>query len=156
MKRACALTGHRELPQKFDKNQLYDRLEELIKKGYDTFFCGMAEGFDLIALECLRDLKEKYHIYIEACVPYEGQELHFAPAERKKYRELLLWCDRKTVLFPGYRNGCFLVRNRYMVDCADTVLAYCVKTSGGTAYTVNYAREKGKEVEYLSSCPDGV
>ena len=155
MKRACALTGHRELPKDFDTNALYDRLEEFIKDGYDTFFCGMAEGFDLKALECLRDLKGKYHIYIEACVPYEGQELHFPLREKEKYRELIEWCDRKTVLFPSYRNGCFLVRNRYMVDCADTVLAYCVKTSGGTAYTVNYAKEKGKKVEFLSSRTDG-
>lgn len=149
MRRACALTGHRKILPDFDKNGLYDRLEELIKEGCDTFFCGMAEGFDLIALECLKDLKSKYHIYIEACIPYEGQELHFPPAERKKYRELLLWCDRRTVLFPSYRNGCFLIRNRYMVDCADFLLAYCKKTSGGSAYTVNYAKDQGKEVEFL-------
>ena len=150
MIRACALTGHREVLHDFNKNELYDKLEELIKQGCDTFFCGMAEGFDLIALECLKDLKSKYHIYIEACIPYEGQELHFPPAERKKYRELLLWCDRKTVMFPGYRNGCFLIRNRYMVECADVLLAYCKKSSGGSAYTVKYAREQGKEVYFLS------
>lgn len=150
MRRACALTGHREIMPDFDKNRLYDTLEEIIKKGCDTFFCGMAEGFDLIALECLKDLKSKYHIYIEACIPYEGQELHFQPVERKKYRELLLWCDKRTVMFPSYRKGCFLVRNRYMVDCADFLLAYCKKESGGTAYTVNYAKEQGKEVEFLT------
>ncbi|MDE7158688.1 MAG: DUF1273 domain-containing protein [Clostridiales bacterium] len=151
MRRACALTGHRELPPDFNTNALYDCLEEIIKAGCDTFFCGMAEGFDLKALECLKDLKGKYRIYIEACIPYEGQEMHFPPELRKKYRELLMWCDRKTVLFPNYRNGCFLIRNRYMVDCADFLLAYCTKPSGGTAYTVNYAREKGKTVEFFST-----
>lgn len=149
MSRACAMTGHRKLPREFDKNAVYDRLEELIKSGCDTFFCGMAEGFDLLALECLTDLKQKYRIYIEACIPYAGQESKFCAEERKKYRELLSWCDKRTVLFPAYRNGCFLIRNKYMVDCCDVLLAYCTKSSGGSAFTVNYAREKGKEIVFI-------
>lgn len=149
MSRACAMTGHRKLPHEFDKNAVYDRLEELIKSGCDTFFCGMAEGFDLLALECLTDLKQKYRIYIEACIPYAGQESKFCAEERKKYRELLSWCDKRTVLFPAYRNGCFLIRNKYMVDCCDVLLAYCTKSSGGSAFTVNYAREKEKEIVFI-------
>lgn len=143
------MTGHRKLPREFDKNAVYDGLEELIKSGCDTFFCGMAEGFDLLALECLTDLKQKYRIYIEACIPYAGQESKFCAEERKKYRELLSWCDKRTVLFPAYRNGCFLIRNKYMVDCCDVLLAYCTKSSGGSAFTVNYARERGKEIVFL-------
>lgn len=143
------MTGHRKLPREFDKNAVYDRLEELIKSGCDTFFCGMAEGFDLLALECLTDLKQKYRIYIEACIPYAGQESKFCAEERKKYRELLSWCDKRTVIFPAYRNGCFLIRNKYMVDCCDVLLAYCTKSSGGSAFTVNYAREKEKEIVFI-------
>lgn len=146
---ACALTGHRILPSDFNKNEVYDKLEELIRSGCDTFFCGMAEGFDLLALDCLKDLKRKYRIYIEACIPYAGQETHFSAEEKRRYRALLPWCDKQTVFFPAYRNGCFLVRNRYMVDCADGLLAYCKQKSGGSAYTVNYAREKGKEIIFI-------
>ena len=102
----------------------------------------MAEGFDLLALECLIDLKKKYNIYIEACVPFEGQENRFSPEKKRKYREEIVWCDKKTVLFPEYRNGCYLIRNRYMVDCCDFLFAYCVRDLGGTAYTVKYAEGK--------------
>ena len=136
------MTGHRELPPDFDKNKLYDKLEELIAGGCDTFFCGMAEGFDLLALQCLADLKQKYRFYIEACVPYEGQEGGYSPENKRLYRSLISWCDREVVFFTSYRNGCYLVRDRYMVDCADVVLAYCTKDTGGTAYTVKYAAEK--------------
>lgn len=145
----CALTGHRKLPGNFDLNALYDALEELIKEGYTRFCCGMAWGFDLTALECLADLKQRYHVRIEACIPYAGYE-HGMPAEgRKKYRILLSWCDDKTVLYPAFFNGCFLARDRYMVDKADLVLAYCKKPTGGAAYTVRYAAEKGKPVEFV-------
>lgn len=142
MRRTCALTGHRELPPDFDKNRLYDKLEELIKDGCDTFLCGMAQGFDLAALDCLADLKRKYKFYVEACVPFEGQETGYPFSEKWKYRTLVDWCDRKTVLFERYQNGCYLVRDRYMVDCADVLLAYCTKKTGGTAYTMKYALEK--------------
>ncbi len=145
----CALTGHRVIPPDFDQNLLYDRLEEIISAGCDTFLCGMAEGFDLLALECLADLKQKKRIYIEACIPYRGHEERLLQREKKRYGELLSWCDRKTVLFDGYVSGCFLARDRYMVDCADVVLAYLTQNKGGTAYTVGYARKKGVPVILL-------
>lgn len=146
---ACALTGHRDVSDTFDGNILYDKLEELIRGGCDTFFCGMAKGFDLLALGCLVDLKKKYNIFVEACIPFEGQERGYPEGDRNSYRNLLERCDRKTVLFEEYQNGCYFARNRYMVDCADFVLAYCVKETGGTAYTVKYAKEKNILVVYL-------
>jgi len=149
VRRTCALTGHRDLPDSFDRNALYDKLEELVKDGCDTFLCGMAVGFDLTALECLVHLKQKYKLFLEACIPFGGQESRYSEQEKERYRALIQWCDKKTVLFKGYRNGCFLVRDRYMVDCADCVFAYCTRATGGTAYTINYAREKGLEIFYF-------
>ncbi len=145
----CSLTGHRELPAAFDDNALYDALEALIKEGYDRFYCGMAEGFDLHALTCLVALKQKYRFSIVACIPFEGQERGFSRESRQVYRSLLPWCDVVSVLFPAYRNGCYLARNRYMVDRSDLLLAYCTKEKGGTAYTVRYAKEKGVPVQYF-------
>lgn len=149
MRFTCALTGHRDLPSDMDKNAVYDGLETLVKEGCDSFLCGMAEGFDLLALECLVDLKKKYKLYIEACIPYQGHERRFASDQKRKFNELLEWCDVKTVLFEGYRDGCYLARNRYMVDCADMLFAYCKREKGGSAYTVKYAEKKGKRVVFL-------
>lgn len=141
-----ALSGHRELPRDFDKNALYDALESLIKEGNFFFCCGMARGFDLAALKCLVDLKGRYHVRIEACIPYLGQEKNFPLEEKKAYRELLAFCDEKTYVSKTYFHGCALVRNRYMVDKCDTLLAYCTRDTGGTAFTVNYARSKGLRI----------
>ncbi len=145
----CALTGHRVLEADFDKNALYDRLEELVKAGYDYFLCGMAQGFDLLALEYLVALKQKYPVQIEACIPFAGQEKKYPEEERKKYKLLREWCDRSVVLFPSYAAGVYLARDRYMVDSCDTVLAYCRREKGGTYYTVTYAERKGIPVVRL-------
>ena len=142
----CALTGHRHLPPDFRADVVYDDLEALIKEGYDTFLCGMAWGFDLKALECLIALRQKYRIRLDAYVPFDGQENSFPPEERKKYKELISWCDVVHILYPAYQQGCYLLRDRAMVDRADLVYAYCTRNTGGTAYTVKYARSRGLEV----------
>lgn len=147
--KSIALTGHRRIPEKFPRKLLCDTLEGLIKEGCRSFFCGMAEGFDMISLEYLLSVKEKYGLYLEACVPYAGQNERYSAEEREKYERLIVGCDKKTVLFESYRSGCYFVRDRYMVDCADGVVAYLVKNTGGTAYTVRYALEKGKSVFYI-------
>ena len=150
MKKTCALTGHRELPADFDKYALYDALEKQIVNGCDTFLCGMAEGFDLLALECLISLRQKYRIFTEACIPFAGRERLFTSAKEKAlYFDLLNACDRQTVVSDKYFKGVFLVRDRYMVDNCDEVFAYCKKESGGTFYTVSYAKSKNIPVIYF-------
>ena len=146
--KVVALTGHRELID-FDENALLYELERLIEEGYTAFLCGMARGFDLLALKLLVGLKQKRPLYLEACVPFEGHEKSFSAATRQLYRELLAVCNRKTVLYPAFCPGCYLARDRYMVDYADLVLAHCVKETGGTAYTVNYAKKRGVPVRFI-------
>ena len=124
-------------------------LETAIQDGYDTFYCGMAKGFDLLALDCLVSLGRKYPLHLVACIPYEGQENSFGYEMREKYHSLLEWCDEKVVFYPAFHYGCFQVRDRYMVDCADLVIAYCTRDSGGTAYTIKYAKKNQKEIRYL-------
>ena len=40
-------------------------------------------------------------------------------------------------------------RNRRMVDNCDVLLAYLENERGGTFYTVNYAKKKGKRIVFL-------
>lgn len=145
----CALTGHRELLPDFDENVLHDTLEDLILRGYTTFLCGMARGFDLCALRCLIELKQRYHVRIKACIPYAGQEKHFPEADKRAYRDLLGWCDEKVTLSGQFFSGCFLARDRYMVDGCDLLVAYLKRETGGTAYTVKYAQSRGVAVQFI-------
>ena len=143
-----ALTGHREL-HNFDENARAYELESLVAEGYTGYLCGMAQGFDLLALKLLVALKCKTPLYLEACIPFEGHEKSFSAAKRQLYNDLLEACDKKTVLFPAYTAASYLARDRYMVDCADLVLAHLEKETGGTAYTVKYAQKKGVPVRYI-------
>lgn len=146
IEKACALTGHRDLPPDFPEDKLYYALSDLVEEGYRTFYCGMARGFDLLALKCLVEIGKRTPLTIEACIPFLGQERNFPEKEKALYRELLPQCSRKTVLYKSYALYYFLARDRYMVDRCDLLFAYCIKSTGGAAFTVDYAKTKGKEV----------
>ena len=51
--------------------------------------------------------------------------------------------DKIVILSDKYYNGCMQARNRHMVNHSKYIICYKRKTSGGTAYTVNYANKKG-------------
>lgn len=147
----CAFTGHRQFDGDFD-GQLFERsLENLIAYyGADTFYDGMAKGFDLFAAQKIIDLKEKYNVKLVACIPFGGQIDTMCADDRAIYERVLEGCDDIKVLSPQYYPGCMYARNRYMVDNADVVYAYFHGGSkGGTYYTVNYAKKCGKQLIYI-------
>jgi uncharacterized phage-like protein YoqJ len=75
----------------------------------------------------------------------------FNSQQKREYKELLSKADEKVVMADEYSKTCMFMRNRYMAEHADCMIAYCKKTSGGTAYTVDYFRKvnPGCEIIFL-------
>ena len=142
----CALTGHRVLGKDFPRGALEEDLKKLILQGADTFYCGMALGFDLLCCEILVSLKTEWPVKIVACVPCADQSARYPYEMRRLYEELLEECDEKIVLHEHYEEGCMFERNRRMVDECDLVFAYLYAKRGGTYYTVRYAEKKDKRI----------
>lgn len=146
-KGCCAFTGHRNVKDDLDLELLEKSVIYLIEeRGINTFYDGMARGFDLIAAGLVLKLKEKYSIRLIACVPCRGQDSSFSKINKNEYAEILKSCDEVIVLSERYYNGCMQARDRFMVDNAEVVLAYLNEDSGGTWYTVNYAVQANKEI----------
>lgn len=142
MFKSCAFTGHRIVGTDLDKNLLKRVIENLIKRGTETFYCGMAKGFDLIAAECVLGFKKNCDVKLIACVPYEGQSDSFTEKDKKTYEYILRNCDCVKVFSSYYYNGCMQQRDRYMVDNSDVVVCFLRENRGGTFYTVKYAKKK--------------
>jgi uncharacterized phage-like protein YoqJ len=135
--RNCVFTGHRTLDEDFSKAYLKKTIEQLINLGVDTFYNGMAVGFDLCAAECVLSFKRKYPtIKLIACIPCYGQEKYFSDSDKKRYVKILKKADEKITLSDHYYQGCMQQRDKFMVEHADCMIAYCTKTTGGAAYTV--------------------
>lgn len=145
---SCALTGHRELRRDFSEDLLEKQLEDLIENGTDTFYCGMAVGFDLVCAKILLRCKERYPLKLIACIPHPNQSERFSAYWKKEYEECVAKADERVIVSKEYSDGCMQKRNRYMVDHADFVFAYLFSETGGTAATVRYAKQKGKPIRY--------
>ncbi len=146
----CAFTGHREMDESFSMEKLQKTVFDLVERGVTNFFCGMAKGFDLYAAEAVIKIKKSFpNVQLLACVPYFGQEKGYSLEDKKRYVKILKNCDLKITLAETYYKGCTLVRDRYMADQADVLVAFLKKKTGGTAYTVGYFEKKYPEKEII-------
>lgn len=156
---SVAFTGHRTNrilqagPDALAKivSDLRNRLHALCSAGYHTYYCGMAEGFDLIAAEQVMLLKTQFvGIRLIAVVPFREQEARFCSAARGQYAKVLQSADEVVILADRYFEGCFMKRNDYLLRHAGRVVAYFDGVRhGGTAYTVRQAEKKGLPVDNL-------
>lgn len=146
----CAFTGHRNFDYYNEIRSLERAVESaIIYDDVDTFYNGMARGFDLAAAQTVIQLKRRYKIKLIACVPFYGQKETLNAFDRKIYEEVLEHCNEIIVLSQEYYPGCMYTRNRYMVNNCDMVIAYYRGRRGGTQYTVKYAEEQEKKIVYI-------
>ena len=141
----CAVTGHRTLGGDFDERILKKVLLKVIKNGFNTFFIGMAVGFDTACFHILENIrKENPEIKLIACIPCVTQSYKFNERQRKDYEQMLESADEKVFISENYTPYCMFKRNMFMVDNSVLLIAYLKKgaTSGGSYNTVNYAKKK--------------
>ena len=147
MYKTCAFSGHRNLIDGDLDISLLDRVVlNLIKNGTTEFLCGMAIGFDLTAAESVISFKKDYDIKLTACIPCATHSERISVRSKQRYERILNCCDEVITLSDDYYKGCMLVRDRYMVDNSDVLVCYLRRKSGGTFYTVNYAKKSGKKI----------
>ena len=150
----CCFTGHRSIPK--DKIEALHRelervLDILIRSGVREFRTGGALGFDTLAALAVLDRREVCpEISLELCLPCEDQTRGWSESDVEIYRSIRRSADKVTVLHERYVRGCMYERNRYMVKGSHYCIAYCEKDSGGSAYTMEYAKKSGVNVVNLA------
>ena len=156
----CCFTGHRPEKLGFErggaaetelKNRISGAVLRLIQeRGVRHFISGMALGVDTYAAQSVLELREVFpEITLECAVPCRGQEKRWKKEDRDVYADILSRADRVTVLQDSYTPFCMQLRDAYMVENADLVLAVWNGSKGGTAYTVNCARKRGRTILIL-------
>ena len=143
--KSCAFTGHRDLKSDFSLKKLEKAILSLIEKGVDTFYCGMAVGFDIESAKIVLSFKKKYeHIKLIACIPFLGQEKYYSLSEKKEYFKILEKADEQVVLNETFKKYAYAQRNRYMADRSFYLIAYLRDEKSGTHQTVEYFKKKGE------------
>ncbi len=156
---ALCFSGHRseKLPNTQDemeklKLKLWEEIDKAIENGIDTFYFGACYGFDLLCADIVAKRKRVIKtsdpkiIKLIAVTPFENQAIRWKEADRETYYDTLPYCDEVITLNTHYKQGCYHERNRYMVDRCSKMICYYDGGSGGTAYTVGYAKANGLEI----------
>ncbi len=142
----CCFTGHRDLaPDHLQAvlTGLAAQVDLAIAEGYRTFLCGFAIGMDLAFAELVAQRKRADpSLRLVAILPHpKAVPLH------TDMGRLLACCDQVIPYAPTYGPGNFLARDRVMVDRSRRVIGvHDGRTTGGTAYTLAYARKHQRDV----------
>lgn len=152
--KACCFTGHRTIPPG-ERRELARRLEEtvlrLYRRGVRYFGAGGALGFDTLAAQAILRLREECPgIRLILVLPCPSQTKGWKPEDAAEYEQIKSQADQVVYTSQEYTRGCMHKRNRYLVDHSGVCVCYLTKDSGGTAYTVRYAKAHGLEIINLA------
>lgn len=143
------------------KEKLEKELVELIEKGATVFVSGGALGFDQVAFMTVHGLKEKYPgIKNILAIPFEKQakawrsKKDVARYEKMKEKaDEVVYVDcvdgykpKGSVEAGDYSAAKMQLRNQYMVDKSNVIIAAWDGSSGGTKNCVDYAKKEKKDI----------
>lgn len=148
----CFFTGNREIPQN-EYDNLAKNTEKAIRdmrsRGYENFIAGGALGFDTLAAKTVLSLRGELGIKLYMVLPCADQAKYFSPSQLDEYEQLKSKADGVYVMYEKYVRGCMHARNRKMANNSTACIAYDHKPTGGTKYTVDYAKKRGIYIIYL-------
>jgi uncharacterized phage-like protein YoqJ len=150
-----AITGHR--PNKLNNEygmkgpcSTYIRseiLKVLEKENNPVIISGMAIGVDQIFALMAIELNFK----LIAAIPFVGQEKMWPQKSQDIYKQILEYKNiEKVIVCQGsYSPEKMQIRNKWMVDNCDKIIAVFDGTNGGTKNCVTYARSQKKEMIHI-------
>lgn len=157
----CAFTGYRpqKMPFGFNesdprcidfKRRVKETIQALYNMGYRHFISGGALGMDMFAAEAVVELRKKHpEVILEMVSPFDDQASKWPEEYRARHDLLFELADITTATSHVYTKSAMFIRNRYLVNNADLLLAAYDGQPGGTAMTIGYAKANGVIVQII-------
>ena len=143
LKTVC-FTGHRKIPPEHIEviaRRLRNTLLNLIENGYRYFGAGGALGFDTLAAKTVLELRVHHpDVKLILVLPCLSQTRGWSARDVEIYEDIKSKADKVVYTSQEYTRGCMHKRNRHLVDNSSVCVCYLIENTGGTAYTVDYAR----------------
>ena len=156
-KMIIGITGHR--PDKLwgygpsasaNEEKLEQYLKDtLVRYGAKEAVTGMALGVDMIFDRAVLSLKDEgYDIKLISAVPCRNQTAKwFNQKNIDEYNYILSQADRVVLVSDcEYNSSVMQIRNEWIVDNVDLLLAVWNGSNGGTGNCIRYAKAKNKAI----------
>jgi len=148
----CSFTGHRAnkpcMGGYIVPNPIYIKICQLTKQILlelkpEKCISGMALTYDQYAANLCINMK----IPFIAAIPFIGQESQWPKDSQIIYNKILDKAVEKVIVSPGgYTAAKMQIRNQYMVDNSDVLIALWDGSKGGTGNCVEYAESIGRKI----------
>ena len=136
-----------ELGEKEIKPLLEKAIDEAIADEYVTFITGMAMGTDIWAAEIVLERKKaNKDLHLIRALPHPNFESRRSITEKMRFNKIIKKADLVKEINDHYFTGCYQVRNEWMVDRSNLVIAVFNGKKSGTKNTVDYGKRKGVKV----------
>lgn len=162
MGKSACFTGHR--PNKLGgysgekaktiQDAIFGCLTKVVSRaidvGFDTFISGGALGIDQIGAEAVLYKKRNpnlSHVKLIVARPFPSQACKWPKFSQEYFNSLCDQADSVIDVSPDpYSPEKMQIRNAWMVDNSDAVIAVWNKSGGGTGNCVDYATSKFKPI----------
>ena len=152
----CCFTGHRDI-YPGDEEKIRTRLryltDSLLQNNVKYFGNGGAIGFDMLAAEYILYLRDdvKKKIKLISVLPFPEYYDRWSKELIKRQNRIIRKSDKVVYTYSGYAEDVYQKRNDHLIANSAYCIAYCRRTTGGTANTVRKAFEEGLIVYNTSS-----
>lgn len=137
-KQTVTFFGHRDTPKEIEPALRLTLIDLIENKNETVFYVGNHGNFDDMVRRQLEDLSQTYPITYSVVLAY-------LPTEKNKYDNLT-----NTIYPEGLENVpkrfAISYRNKWMIQQADTVVSYVIRTYGGAAQFKELAERLDKTV----------
>lgn len=147
----CTFSGHREVYQSGIEARLDAEIEKLLQTDNEfRFLTGGMGQFDGMGVGAVRAAKRRHpekRITMALVLPYMSNWLNTDKEYYQFYYDQIIIPEE---LDTAHYKAAIQLRNRWMVDRTDIVIAYIYRDFGGALATVRYAQRQGKPVINLA------
>lgn len=152
----CCFSGHRPEKLRTDeatiKAWLEKQVDQAIADGYTTFITGMAMGVDLWAGQIVVERRRSNSsLHLIAAVPWPGFAAKWKDQWKGQYETVLHAADLVINVREAYEKNVFQLRNEWMVNHSQRIIAYFNGERGGTLATIDYALKS-----HIELCAGGI
>lgn len=141
-------TGHRKIFDRYYPHRSWNRVCEEVVRVFEELkpkliISGGAIGFDSLIIDAAKALGIEYSM----AIPFEGQESRWNIESQERFRDYRKGAKSVVIVSGGgFSAAKMQVRNEYLVDHCDILLAlFNPSHGGGTANCLNYAKQVNKQ-----------
>lgn len=150
----CCFMGHRPenltIKEERAKFLLRKEIKQAIADGYKTFISGMARGVDIWAAEIVLETKRYYpDIKLICAQPYEYFSKDQSWEWNVRYKKITCQASETVTVSCKQNKDCFIIRNKWMIDHSNRLIALYDGSKGETQNTIQYALSKGRDIKLI-------